>query len=107
MINRLTLFFDRPGDRPPEDDYYVVASPWDHFYVARDEAERILRELRSPWSPRWVRFRDVHGSSVCLRSRLILYVRECTAEQRAAARRFWRAREEEEKADRYPWEDED
>src|SRR5690606_29782734 len=94
MVNRLTGYFDQSDDRPPVDDYYVVACAWDDFYVTSDVAEQILRELQEPSSPRWIRFRDVHGSTVCLRSRLILYVRECTAEQREAARRFWRAREQ-------------
>lgn len=107
MVNRLTGYFDQPDDRPPVDDYYVVACAWDDFYVTSDVAEQILRELQEPSSPRWIRFRDVHGSTVCLRSRLILYVRECTAEQREAARRFWRAREREEDADRHPWEDDE
>ncbi|HEX7051947.1 MAG TPA: hypothetical protein VF188_17195 [Longimicrobiales bacterium] len=107
MINRLKEYFDEPEEQPPEDDYYVVACAWDDFYVTCDVAERILRELQAPSLPRWIRFTDVNGSRVCLRTRLIEYVRECTAAQRASARRFGRARELEDKADRRSWEDDE
>jgi hypothetical protein len=107
MTNRLKDYFDQPDERPPEEDYFVVAHDCAFFYVTREVAERILVDLQADVPPRWLRFTDVSGSSVCVRTRLIDYVRECTQAQRAAQREFRRARRLEEKADRRPWEEDD
>jgi hypothetical protein len=107
MINRLKDRFDHSDDRPPKKDYFVVVYDCAFFYVAREVAERILQELQADVPPRWLRFIDINGSSVCVRTRLIEYVQEYTQAQRAAQREFRRARRQEDKADRRPWEDDD
>jgi hypothetical protein len=107
MVNRLKEYFDPSDERPPDDDYYVVRQRYGEFYVTRDVAERILADLASSEPPAWIRFIDVYGSSVCVRSCMIHSVWECTVAQRALERQFHRARRLEEKADRRPWEDDD
>jgi hypothetical protein len=107
MVNRLKDHFDASDERPPDDDYYVVSQRFEDFYVTREVAERIMAELQASEPPAWIRFTDVYGSSVCVRSCWIDNVRECTVAQRASERQFLRARRLEEKADRRPWEDDD
>lgn len=107
MINRLKEYYEEPEERPPEEDFYVIAYEYDEFYVTRDVAARVLSELGARRPPRWIRFTDVHGSEVSVRSQKIDHVREWTVAQRDSARAFRRARRQEEKADRRPWEDED
>lgn len=107
MINRLKDYHDEPEERPPKEDFFVVAYRFEEFYVTREVADRILRQLDTRTPPRWLRFEDVYGSIVSVRSERIEHVREWTAEQRATERAFRRARRREEKADRRPWEDDD
>jgi hypothetical protein len=66
-----------------------------------------IAQLESNEAPAWIRFTDMYGSSVCVRSYLIDNVRECTVAQRASEQQFERARRLEEKADRRPWEEDD
>jgi hypothetical protein len=106
MTNRLKDIFDQPEKRVPDDDYYVVTHYClGRFFVTRATADRILRDLDAPVMPRWVRFVDLHGSKVCLRTRLIQSVFESTVGQRASERKFERARDREEEDDKRPWED--
>jgi hypothetical protein len=85
----------------------VVLTECFRFFVTRTSAGRILRDLDASPMPRWVRFVDLHGSRVCLRSELIQFVFESTAAQRSSERHFERALDREEKADRRTWEDDD
>lgn len=105
MINRLMEYYEEPEERPPKEDFYIVACEFDEFYVTRAEAKRVLRELEARQPAPWIRFNDIFGSRVSVRSQRIDHVREWTAAQRASARAFRRARRQEEKADRRPWED--
>lgn len=105
MKNRLRDYFQQPEQPQPSGDYFEVTARYEDFYVTRVVAERILRELAAERPRRWIRFRDLTGSSVCVRSGLIEHVRERTAAQRASEREFRRARQQEEKDDRRPWED--
>jgi hypothetical protein len=105
MINRLKDRFDEPEESEPEQDFHVVACVFEEFYVTREEAERILRELDARTPPRWIRFTDVNGSRISVRSVRIDHVQEWTATQRASDRAFRRARRREEKADRRLWDD--
>ncbi|MBI4546279.1 MAG: hypothetical protein HY703_13880 [Gemmatimonadetes bacterium] len=107
MINRLKEYFAEPEERPPAEEYFVVGTRSDEHYVARDTGERLLRQLAPRFPSCWTRFTDLHGSHICVRTGLIEYVRELTGAQRAMARRFRRARREEEKADRRRWDDDD
>jgi hypothetical protein len=105
MTNRLKDIFDQPEKRVPDDDFYVVVSLNERFFVTRATADRILRDLDAPIMPRWVRFVDLHGSKVCVRTRLIKSVFESTVGQRASERQFEKARDREEEADKRSWED--
>jgi hypothetical protein len=106
MVNRLKEYLEEPEEGLPEQDYWVIASRYDDFYVTRAVAESIMRELERPLR-RWLRFTDVNGSEVRVLTRQIDQVREWTKDQRAADREFRRARRLEDKADRRPWEDDD
>jgi hypothetical protein len=53
-----------------------------------------------------VKFVDLTGARVRLRTRQIEYVCQCTADQRAAEREFFRSLKQERKADR-SWDEED
>jgi hypothetical protein len=107
MVNRLKEYLEEPEEHLPEQDYWVVASQYDDFYVTRAVAESIMRELERPLLRRWLRFTDVNGSAVRVLAKQIDQVREWTKDQRAADRQFRRARRLEDKADRRPWEDDD
>lgn len=107
MFNRLKGYFEPFEDQAPANDFYVVVYGWSVFYVTREVADRILRDLDARSPPRWIRFTDLSGSRVSVRSARISFVFESTFAQRAAERAFDRARRLEEKADRRPWEDED
>ena len=107
MVNRLKEYLEEPEEDLPEQDYWVVASQYDDFYVTRAVAENIMRELERPLLRRWLRFTDVNGSAVRVLAKQIDQVREWTKDQRAADREFRRARRLEDKADRRPWEDDD
>jgi hypothetical protein len=107
MTNRLKDVFEQPEGEQAEDDYYVVDTRWEEFYVTRVSADRILRDLDASPAPEWIRFMDIYGSRVCLRCEAINFVRECTVAQRASERQFRRARRLEARADRRPWEDDD
>ena len=100
MVNRLKEYLEEPEDELPEQDYWVVASQYEDFYVTREVAESVMRELDRPLLRRWLRFTDVNGSEVRVLTRGIDQVREWTKEQRAADRQFRRARRLEEKAER-------
>ena len=107
MTNRLKDSFDQADERAPVNDYYVVLTEWCRFFVSRAAADRILRDLDASPMPRWVRFVDLHGPRVCLRSELIQFVFESTAAQRSIERFFERARDLEEKGDRRTWEEDE
>jgi hypothetical protein len=107
MINRLKELLEEPDEPRPPDDYYEIEARFETFYVSRAEGERVLRLLRRIWVPRWITFTALSSAQVRIRSRLIESVQECRAAQRVAARAFHRARRQEEKAERRPWEDDD
>ena len=105
-MNRISCFLEEP---PEEEygDFYVVSGQFGAACVTRETAEYVERVLDRWWLPRWIVFRDRAGSRLRVRTSLIRSLGESTAAQRAADRRFDRAREREEKGDRRPWEDGD
>ena len=104
MISRIKEFPAEPEEKQPTGDYWVVSGGFGWFYVTEETAQRILRKLNRPWT-RWIRLVDLAGSEVRIPARQIDSVYESTAEQRAAKRTFQRARREEDKEGRLPWED--
>lgn len=107
MVNRLRPLLEEPEEEKPAEDYWEIHGDCESFYVSRETAARVLRQLERRWTPRWIRFTDLYGATVRVRSARIQYVQECTQEQRAAERAFHRARRQEHKADRRPWEEDD
>lgn len=105
MVNRLTTYFEQPQDGPHDQDYWVVSSPTAWYCVDEPTAERIQEELERRRPPRWLRFVDLFGSAVRVRSRDIDQVVESTIDQRAAGRAFRQARQREETGDRPPWDE--
>jgi hypothetical protein len=79
--------------------------PFACYQVTSDVARRIRTALDRWLPPRWITFHDRIGCRVRIRTIHVRSITECTAEQRAAERRLERAREEEEKEDRRPWDD--
>jgi hypothetical protein len=76
-------------------DYFVVATHDELRYVSRVMAQAIEATLCQSPTPRWVTFVDLTGARVRLRTRLIEYVQQSTAEQRAMERALYRARQAE------------
>jgi hypothetical protein len=106
MINRLKDMDPGPEEEPAQ-DFWEVTGKYEVFYVDRATAEYVLGELERVVRPRRLRFVDLFGSEVSMPTREIGSVLESKSGQRAAMRRFHRARRKESKAERRPWEDDD
>ena len=105
-MNRITRYLEEAPEEPRYGDFWVVAMyPFGCFHVNSVVAGCIRAQLDRWVTPKWITFHDRVGSLVRVRSSHIRSIVECTTEQRAADRRLDRAREEEEKADRRPWDD--
>jgi hypothetical protein len=103
-MNRITPYLEEP----PEEqygDFYVVAGDFGRVGVTHAVARRIQAVLDRWIVPTWIEFPDRVGSTVRVRTCQIRSFIESTVEQRARDRRLERAREEEEKGNRRPWED--
>jgi hypothetical protein len=71
---------------PAPRDWFMVASRDCHWKVSREMAAHIERALQTEPMPRWVVFVDVTGSRVRLRTALVEFVEQCTADQRRIGR---------------------
>ncbi|MGD8868327.1 MAG: hypothetical protein PVI01_11870 [Gemmatimonadales bacterium] len=108
VINRLKDYFGpEPEERPPDQEYYIVGGVAGYFYVTRETARSIARQLERRRPPRWIVFRDLTGSEVRVRPCKLDAVYESTAEQRARERAFIRARKMEAEGDQRPWEEDE
>ncbi|HWG52194.1 MAG TPA: hypothetical protein VN677_02730 [Gemmatimonadaceae bacterium] len=107
MINRLKDYFEDPREPENQDDFFEIETPYDYFAVSRETAMEIERRLAQLPPPRWVAFRDLAGAVHRVIAAHIYRISECTMEQRSARRAFFRARRQEDKADRRPGEDDD
>jgi hypothetical protein len=108
MLNRIRGVAEEPFDDGdvPYGDFVVVSGAFGCAYVTHDTARTIERALDRARPPKWVAFADRVGSRFRVRTREIRVLCESTAEQRAADRRYDRARRLEERADRRSWEEE-
>ena len=104
-MNRLKEYLEDGAPEPPAGEYFVITGDCGSYYVSRETATRVARDLDRLWVPRWLSFTDIVGSRIRVLSRRVDAIFESTAEQRTAERSFHRARKLEEKADRRPWED--
>ncbi|HYJ81149.1 MAG TPA: hypothetical protein VEW03_16160 [Longimicrobiaceae bacterium] len=96
----------RPEEEPRVGDFYTVNSRYDSYFVSPETARRLGACLDRPWRPRWVKFVDVNGGRVWLRTASIESIAESTELQRADCRAFDYARRREARADRR-WDDEE
>ncbi len=83
---------------PPPSDWFMVAARDCHWKVSREMAAHIERALVEQPMPRWVVFVDVTGSRVRLRTTLIEFVEQSTADQRRLGRAVYAALKTEAKA---------
>ncbi len=90
---------ERIGPPEPPADYMVVGAQFDAWLVSAPMAQAIEESLTRTFPPTWVTFVDITGARVRVRTRRIEYIYQCTAEQRALARAFHRARKAERKAE--------
>ena len=91
--------FERQGQPEPPVDYFLIVAHFEEWYVSREMVKAIEASLNETPLPQWVVFVDLTGARVRVRTRLIEYIYQCTAEQRAVARAFLRARRAERKAE--------
>jgi hypothetical protein len=78
-----------------DDAYFVLESGAGSWVVSREMAAFVERELDREPAPQWVRFVDVTGARVRLRTDLIRDLRQSSAEIRALWRRFMQDRRKE------------
>jgi hypothetical protein len=103
-MNRMSRYLEElPGNG--YGDFFVVAGEFGVAHITSETAARIESVLDRRNVPAWIVFDDRVGSRFRVRTRLIRTVIESTAEQRAADRRYEKARQREEKEDRRPWDD--
>lgn len=107
MINRIRERFEEPQGGTPDEDYWEVMGAAGWFTVTAETARKVMGQMDAPSPPRWLRFTDLFGAEIRVRTKGIDCVRECSLAQRSAERSFRRARREERKADGRPWEDDD
>ena len=91
---------------PDAGDYFIVSGDCGTWLVSTEMARFIESILDARPRARWVKFVDLAGSRVRLRTRQIEYICQCSAEQRASRREFSRALTRERKADR-TWEEDE
>lgn len=80
-------------------DYFRVVAHYEEWYVSLEMARAIESALNEAPTPEWIMFVDLTGARVRVRSRLIEYIHQCTADQRTLSRAFYRALRAERKAD--------
>jgi hypothetical protein len=91
---------------PHAGDYFIVSGDCGTWLVSTEMARFIESILDARPRARWVKFVDLAGSRVRVRTRLIEYICQCSAEQRASDRALSRALKRERKADR-TWEEDE
>jgi hypothetical protein len=103
-MNRMTEFFEKTPEHE-YGDFFVVAGEFGATCVTSETAANIEAVLDRKRVPKWIVFDDRSGSRYRVRTRHIHSIEESTVEQRAADRRFARARKREERDDRCSWDE--
>ena len=106
MSKKLKEGQEVPMEGPRFGDYFVVVSEWGTWYVSPDTAARIGRQIERRFRPRFLKFVDVSGSRVWVRTESVDSVYESTEAQRSRDREFHYLRRKEEKVDRR-WDDDE
>ena len=91
MINRLQGYHDGV---PPPLRVYVVSVLRDDFSVTDTEAGRIMDGVAALGEP-WIRFTDLHGSTVYARAEYVTMVREAEPGEQTAVLNALHPREKE------------
>lgn len=92
--------FEEGAARPAGGDHFIVSAECCAWYVSTEMARFIEACLEAEPAPKWVKFVDLTGARIRLRTRLIDCISQSTAEQRAADRAYCRELTRERKADR-------
>lgn len=103
-MNRLVPYFaeaEEPQEPEAADTFMVVETGQYRFHVSVEVGRCIERLLDRRFGPRWIVFTDVFGSRRRILRSAVDCVYDSTPALRAAARAFWRAREQEENADQH------
>lgn len=104
-MNRIERYFKKTADAESYGDFVAVVGAFGWVAVTHDVALTIRMTLDKRRTPTWIEFYDRVGSLIRIRPTDIRCLTESTVEQRAAERKLYRAKSQEEKADR-DWEDE-
>ena len=98
--------FQDGAAKPTAGDYFLVSGDCCTWCVSTEMARLIEAHLDAEPPARWVRFVDLTGARIRLRTRLIESITQSAADQRASRRAFHRLLDRERKADR-AWDDDD
>jgi len=92
---------ERLNPRYPE--YFVLATVEGDWMLSREMARFVERELERWRRPRWIRFVDILGARVRVRTDVIRALRQSSQEIRAEWRRFKDERQKESKDEPSDW----
>jgi hypothetical protein len=99
MINRLKDLFEEPEEKPPVEDYFEIDGTCGTYYVDRATAQQLAAALGKRWRPRWLRFTDVFGAELRVRTDTIRGILESNSATRRSERAFRRKQRRETKDD--------
>ncbi len=94
---------ERERVRPRYPDYFVLETAAGDWIVSREMARFVERELDCWPRRRWIRFVDVVGARVRLRTDLIRSLRQSSQEIRGEWRRFKEERQKESQDEPSDW----
>jgi hypothetical protein len=97
---------ERPERRSGPGDYFTLGSLDGTWEIDYETAARIGRELDRRKRPRWMKFVDLHGGRVWVRTNTIVYVSENHERHRAQLRTFYYLQDRERTSSRL-WRHED
>ena len=69
-------------------DYYELRGECYTWYISPEMAVRITQQLERRWRPRWIKFVDLYGARVWMRSDSVVHLTESTGLQRVRERDF-------------------
>jgi hypothetical protein len=82
---------EKERGKPGVGDFYMIVSRSGTWYVSPETAGRVGAALDRRFRPRWIKFVDVHGGRVWLRTDRVESVFESTERIRARSRDFHQA----------------
>ena len=82
---------EKERGKPGAGDFYMVVTQSGTWYVSPEAAARVGTALDRRLRPRWIKFVDVYGARVWLRTRTVEAVFESTERIRTRSREFHQA----------------